>query len=212
MLAAKNYVDKPSTADGGSRQGSAPLPTLRRLAAHYLLANAPEYDEASQAVIADILASTFAAPVCGALRSADAFSGIAVLPNLVDVCRVTMAERSGAAVTILDELRADLGRWQPAAETGWSEVEATAERLLGIGLFKREIVGPTLPSQVADRVRRVRNIARQHTRDDSGLGSRRSFASRVGSRRWALAPLDLQRRRDAADRELLLRSLDGHTG
>jgi len=140
------------------------FPTLRRLAATFVLAHASDYDAESQEVLAEIL-SQVSPVVCGSLRSVAAFAGASSLPSLIDVMRVTLAQRSRAAGQILDDLTTGLSAWEPpSGASSWIDVEATCDRLLTVGLHKREIHGPTLPQQLANRVRRVRKIAQAQVR------------------------------------------------
>lgn len=184
------------------------VPTLRRMAAVYLLKNAAEYDDASLAVMTEAL-MTVVPVMCGALRHPEAFAGGAALPLLMDACRTTLAERPGAARPILEDLLVRL-EFHPAHPERWHEVESVADRLLTVGLFKRDIVGPTLPTALADQMRRVRKLA-QHRGRAFDVSNTRRLSRAFGKRDDGFS------RASPDDAELLrtqyrLRQLDAHSG
>ena len=84
-------------------------------------------------------------------------------------------------------------------DVNWTDAIASADRLLCTGLYKREIVGPTLPRPLADSVRRLRKLLQK--RDAESKGSRRSEGARFDepSQQWAL-------------RAYRLRELDRYSG
>lgn len=195
--------------DAALRAATCSVPTLRRLAAIYMLAHAADYDDASQAALTEVL--VMIAPVmCGALRDPFAFFGASALPTLVDAMRTTLADRPQVAQKILDDLLSALPQWrQPVGSEYWRGVELTCDRLLSTGQLKREVQGQQLPKRLADSVRRVRKLAQANVGGaDSSRRLARAFGSTVersSSRRMAI---DME----ALRREYEHRRLDSYTG
>ena len=177
-------------------------PSLRRLAAACILSHAHEYDEASQSMLTSELAF-IPGPICGALRDPTAFAGASALPELLDVLRATLAERSRSAQLVLNDLIDSLRVWRPTnSHVTWREVEISANHLLAVGRRKSEVIGCQLPKSLADKLRHVRKLAQ-------GAGSdRRTALDRAFRPEPSLRAIDL----DAMRRAYKLRELDAHTG
>ena len=142
------------------------------------------YDDGSKSAIAALLASHFVRECCDALQTPAAFSGAAHLPALLDVCRANLATRPAFAARALSTLYSACTR-EEAASLSWTDAIESADRMLCSGLFKREIVGPTLPRPLADSVRRLRKLLQK--RDAEGRRPRRDDARfDEPSQQWAL--------------------------
>ena len=171
------------------------VPSLKATSIAFVLRSASQYDDHSKDAIAELLASHFVKECCDALQSPANFSGAAHLPALLDACRASLVARPAAAARVLSALYTACTLKE--SEVNWTAAIAAADRLLCIGLFKREITGPTLPRPLADSVRRLRKLLQK--RDAAPRGRRAAVRFDEPSQQWAL-------------RAYRLRELDRYSG
>ena len=187
-----------STSDGAlaaALESVTAVPSLKATSIDFVLRSASQYDDHSKDAIAELLASHFVKECCDALQSPANFSGAVHLPALLDACRASFVMRPAAAARVLSALYTACS---DAPEVNWTAAIAAVDRLLCIGLFKREIVGPTLPRPLADSVRRLRKLLQKR---ESNAAGKAKLAVRFDepSQQWAL-------------RSYRLRELDRYTG
>ena len=188
-----------STSDGAlaaALESVTAVPSLKATSIDFVLRSASQYDDHSKDAIAELLASHFVKECCDALQSPANFSGAAHLPALLDACRASLVARPAAGARMLSALYTACTLKE--SEVNWTAAIAAADRLLCIGLFKREIVGPTLPRPLADSVRRLRKLLQKR---ESNAAGKAKLAVRFDepSQQWAL-------------RSYRLRELDRYTG
>ena len=196
--AAPDLFSSPSDgALAAALESVTAVPSLKATSIDFVLRSASQYDDHSKDAIAELLASHFVKECCDALQSPASFSGAAHLPALLDACRASLVARPAAAARMLSALYTAC-TLKDASEVNWTAAIAAADRLLCIGLFKREIVGPTLPRPLADSVRRLRKLLQKR---ESNAAGKAKLAVRFDepSQQWAL-------------RSYRLRELDRYTG
>ena len=120
----------------------------------FVLRSASQYDDHSKDAIAGKRSRRILKECCDI--SPASFSGAAHLPALLDACRASLVARPAAA-RVLSALYTAC-TLKDASEVNWTAAIAAADRLLCIGLYKREITGPVLPGPLADSVRRLRKL------------------------------------------------------
>ncbi|KAJ1641376.1 hypothetical protein T492DRAFT_919151 [Pavlovales sp. CCMP2436] len=206
-------------------------PTLASLALRALLLC--EYDAESNAVIAAALLATVPIERVAALMAQPAvFGSLASYPGILDALRAHLAVRPKAARRICEAAILNFRLWLRAHEaehTGCAGDAATIEhalavlsacdRLLCTGLFKRDIVGPQLPSELANLMRALRKLAQRVLPfEDGQIGHWRPVTHGLSSA--PLAQLServhaggvVPGRHPAAPDAVMLRRLDQHTG
>jgi hypothetical protein len=166
------------------------IPSLARLALRSLLLCS--YDDESRVIIEDVLVSALPIErVCALLAEPAVFTALAGMPRLTDACRAHLAARSKTGRRLLDELvaryRSESGRFgEPAAVEGALATWTVCERLLCAGMFKRDIRGAQLPTELANLVRALRKACHRVVPAQDGIGHWRPAESDVS--RWRTAP------------------------
>ena len=184
-------------SDSALAESLTEVPSLKATCIAFVLRSASQYDGDSRDAISGLLAAHFVKECCDALQSPASFSGAAHLPALLDACRASLVMRPVAAAGLLNALYTAY-TLSVTSDVNWTDAIASADRLLCTGLFKREIVGPTLPRPLADSVRRLRKLLQKR---ESNAAPRRAEGVRFDepSQQWAL-------------RAYRLRELDRYTG
>ena len=170
------------------------ISSLQQLAGRFLLRHAPDYDDDSRQVIAEAFA-TLPDALCAAIATCETFAGCAVLPSVLDLVRQSFTSRPKAArhlfTTLLDG---------PLQGVEICEgVVASCDRLLTVGIFKRDVIGPSFARPEADMLRRLRKAAQRGAEAAGGTDRWRQavWSARLGNehqeswqRRYQLQRLD----------------------
>lgn len=181
------------------RPPAAP-PSLAQLSLRALLLC--DFDEASLPVIeAALLAHVPTERIVRLLDEPSAFAALAPYPNMVDAARQHFTSRPKAGRRTLEaglaQYRAELSRCEygefgsATAVRRALAVLAVCERLLCTRLFKRDIQGQLLPTELANLVRAWRKASQKVIPADDGIGHWRPSSGaglRVDEVRWRGVP------------------------
>lgn len=156
---------------------ASPTPApLAHLALRALLLS--DFDDDSRSVVESaLLLHVPIERVVGLMQETAVLAALAPYPNLVDAARTHLASHPKAGRQVLERTvaryRAEQSRSEfgsPAALAVAHAVVAVCERMLCTGLFKRDIRGPQLPTDLANLVRGLRKACHKMIPAEDGIG------------------------------------------